>query len=165
MMHPVASQQSPLKPGASSRLKQRHSGTTESSRSVRKPSVQVVPGRPGINPNLRSSGASPRRLRLIGEGGNPAQKVWRLKMETTELTMKFPGLAGDRALVSVQNPLIIDDRSVPQPDLALLKPRADNYTGSHPAAAGVLLVVEVSDATLRFDIGTKIPLYARSGIA
>jgi len=75
------------------------------------------------------------------------------------------GLAGDRALVSVQNPLVLGERSVPQPDLALLKPRADNYTGSHPTAADVLLVVEVSDATLRFDIETKIPLYARAGIA
>jgi Uma2 family endonuclease len=81
------------------------------------------------------------------------------------LNRLFGGLAGDRALVSVQNPLIIGERSVPQPDLALLKPRADNYTSSHPTAADVLLVVEVSDATLRFDIGTKIPLYARSGIA
>jgi len=73
-------------------------------------------------------------------------------------------LAGDRAIVSVQNPLIIGDRSVPQPDLALLKPRADSYSGAHPTAADVLLVVEVADATLAFDIGTKIPLYARFGV-
>ncbi len=73
--------------------------------------------------------------------------------------------ASDLALVSVQNPLIVGDRSVPQPDLALLKPRADSYTRSHPTAADVLLVVEVADSTLSFDIGTKIPLYAGCGIA
>ncbi len=77
----------------------------------------------------------------------------------------FVRLAGDLAIVSVQDPLIIGDRSVPQPDLALLRPRADSYSNSHPSAADVLLVVEVSDSTLRFDIETKIPLYARFGIA
>ncbi len=54
---------------------------------------------------------------------------------------------------------------MPQPDLALLKPRADSYTRSHPTAADVLLVVEVADSTLPFDIGTTIPLYAGCGIA
>ena len=73
-------------------------------------------------------------------------------------------LAGNQAIVSVQNPLVLGDRSVPQPDLALLKPRADSYSGAHPTAADVLLVVEVADTTLTFDMGTKVPLYARSGI-
>lgn len=71
---------------------------------------------------------------------------------------------GDRAVVSVQNPLIAGERSVPQPDLALLVPRSDAYTDSHPTAADVLLVVEVSDTTLAFDLGAKLALYARSGI-
>lgn len=73
-------------------------------------------------------------------------------------------LAAERAIVSVQDPLVIGERSVPQPDLALLKPRADSYSESHPTPADVLLVVEVADATLSFDLGTKVPLYARSGI-
>ena len=81
------------------------------------------------------------------------------------LNRLFVRLAGDLAIVSVQDPLMIGEQSVPQPDLALLKPRADSYSNSHPGAADVLLVVEVADSTLRFDIETKIPLYARFGIA
>lgn len=81
------------------------------------------------------------------------------------LNRQFTRLAGDQAIVSVQDPVVIGDLSMPQPDLALLKPRADSYTRSHPTAAEVLLVVEVADTTLRFDLGTKIPLYARFGIA
>lgn len=81
------------------------------------------------------------------------------------LTRLFVELAGKRALVSVQNPLIVDGHSVPQPDLALLKPRADNYAATHPAAGDVLLMVEVADSTLAFDTHTKVPLYARAGIA
>ena len=80
------------------------------------------------------------------------------------LNRQFTRLAGDLAIVSVQGPVILGDRSVPQPDLALLKPRADSYSRSHPTVADVLLVVEVADTTLRFDLATKIPLYARFGL-
>ena len=55
---------------------------------------------------------------------------------------------GPRAQVSVQAPLVLSDRSVPQPDIARLRPRADDYMGAHPQASDVLLVVEVSDTTL-----------------
>jgi Uma2 family endonuclease len=71
---------------------------------------------------------------------------------------------GEGALISVQNPIVVGDRSVPQPDLALLKPRADSYSGAHPTPADVLLVIEVADTTLAFDLGTKVQLYARAGI-
>ena len=81
------------------------------------------------------------------------------------LLRQFTRLAGDMAIVSVQDPVVVGDRSMPQPDVALLTPRADSYTRSHPTAAEVVLVVEVADTTLRFDLGTKIPLYARFGIA
>jgi len=72
--------------------------------------------------------------------------------------------AGDRAIVSAQDPVVVSDDSVPQPDLALLKPRNDDYSGAHPRAADVLLAIEVADTTIAFDIGTKLPLYARCGI-
>ena len=72
--------------------------------------------------------------------------------------------AGDAAVVWVQNPVHIGDRSMPQPDVVLLKPRADMYTRSHPLPADVLLLIEVSDTTLRFDVATKVPLYARAGV-
>src|SRR5438132_2658257 len=37
------------------------------------------------------------------------------------------------ALVSVQNPIALDDYSEPEPDVALLRPRADFYADAHPA--------------------------------
>jgi len=36
---------------------------------------------------------------------------------------------------------------------------------SHPGPTDVLLVVEVADSSLAYDLGTKVPLYARHGIA
>lgn len=74
-------------------------------------------------------------------------------------------LLGERAVVSIQNPIIAGEHSVPQPDIALLKPRSDDYSAAHPSAADVLLVIEVAETTLAFDVGTKVALYARAGIA
>jgi Uma2 family endonuclease len=76
------------------------------------------------------------------------------------LARRFFHAVGDRAIVTVQQPIRLDRRSEPQPDLALVKPRADFYRAAHPAPADVLLVVEVSDTTLRYDRDIKLPLYA-----
>ena len=72
--------------------------------------------------------------------------------------------AGGRALVSIQNPVRLDLRNEPEPDVALLVPRADDYRGAHPSAADVLLLIEVADSSLPFDRGRKRVLYARFGI-
>jgi Uma2 family endonuclease len=72
---------------------------------------------------------------------------------------------GKDFIVSVQDPIRLDDFSEPQPDLALLRWREDFYRGAHPTAAEVLLVVEVADTTVVTDRTIKVPLYARAGIA
>lgn len=65
-------------------------------------------------------------------------------------------------MVRVQNPIGLDERSEPQPDIALVK--RTNYADRHPTAADVLLIVEVSDTTLEYDRDVKLALYARHGI-
>lgn len=54
---------------------------------------------------------------------------------------------------------------MPIPDVTLLKPRSDFYTEVHPKASDVLLVVEVSHTTVRYDSKPKSSLYADAGIA
>ena len=75
-----------------------------------------------------------------------------------------PAAIAQRCVVAVQQPLRLGNRSEPQPDMMLLKPRADLYRTSHPTASDVLLLIEVSDSTLKFDRGTKAALYARHGV-
>lgn len=70
-----------------------------------------------------------------------------------------------QALVSVQDPIRLGDLSEPEPDIALLRPRPDFYTNSHPEAGDVLLIIEVADSSLEYDRTRKLPLYARHGIA
>lgn len=80
------------------------------------------------------------------------------------LNMEFSRRLGAGVIVSVQDPIRLDDFSEPQPDIAVLKPREDFYVDSLPTAADVLLVVEVADTTLAYDRDTKFPGYARAAI-
>lgn len=81
------------------------------------------------------------------------------------LTNLLVTLAQGRAIVSAQDPLRLDPHSEPEPDLMLLKPRADFYSEAHPGAEDVLLLIEVCDTTVRYDREVKLPLYARQGVA
>jgi Uma2 family endonuclease len=71
---------------------------------------------------------------------------------------------GDRALISVQNPLRLVPRSEPEPDLLLLRPRADDYATAHPTPADVLLLIEVADSSRVVDRSVKLPLYAAAEV-
>jgi Uma2 family endonuclease len=66
--------------------------------------------------------------------------------------------------VSVQNPLRLGERSEPQADLVLARPRPDFYAQAHPGPADVFLVVEVAETSVDVDRQLKVPLYARAGI-
>jgi len=71
---------------------------------------------------------------------------------------------GRRALVSVQNPLRLSERSEPEPDLVIMHRPLDAQVVRAPRPEDVLLLIEVSDATLEYDRDTKVALYAAAGI-
>jgi len=70
----------------------------------------------------------------------------------------------DTAIVRIQDPIILDDETEPQPDVAVVKLKANAYADSHPRAEDVLLLVEVADTSLEEDRLIKLPRYADSGV-
>jgi Uma2 family endonuclease len=68
------------------------------------------------------------------------------------------------AIVSAQNPISLDDYSEPQPDIAILRPRPDEYVVDHPTPRDILLLVEVMDTSQEYDRGRKLRRYAEDGI-
>jgi Uma2 family endonuclease len=68
---------------------------------------------------------------------------------------------GDEAIVRVEGSIRLSQWSEPGPDLVLLAPRMDFYRTELASAADTLLVIEVSDSTLRYDRDRKVPLYDR----
>ncbi len=67
-------------------------------------------------------------------------------------------------IVHVQNPIVLNEYTEPQPDLTLLKPRDDFYRSKDVRPDDVYLIVEVADSSVRYDRLTKVPLYAKHNI-
>jgi Uma2 family endonuclease len=80
------------------------------------------------------------------------------------LSRAFFETIGRRAWINMANPVETDEYGEPQPDLQLLRPRADAYASATPTAPDTLLVVEISDTSLGKDRRVKLPIYARANI-
>ncbi len=62
--------------------------------------------------------------------------------------------------VRTQSPFVVDDASMPEPDVAVVPGGVRDYRNSHPSTA--LLIVEISESSLTHDRTRKADLYARS---
>ncbi len=106
------------------------------------------------------------RLELLdGEIVEMAPIGSRHQAAVDRLTSLFFNRVGGAAVVRVQGPVRLGEDSEPEPDLLLLRKRADFYASAHPGPEDVLLLVEVSDTSAEYDREVKLPLYARHGIA
>ena len=88
---------------------------------------------------------------------------WR-QSSVDRLNHTLHPLLRGRAVLRVQGPTRLNNRSEPQPDVMLLRWRDDFYQGGHPGPADVLLLIEVADTTVDYDRGAKLSAYARAGI-
>ena len=111
------------------------------------------------------AGKNQRRIELIrGElremtpiGTRHATTVDRL----TRWTTRF--LDEDQVWLRIQGPVALPElESEPEPDVQWLA--AKDYSKQHPRAGDVLLIIEVAEDSLRYDLGEKAALYAEAGI-
>jgi len=70
---------------------------------------------------------------------------------------------GRRAMVQVQAPIQLDDFTMPEPDIAIIRRGSINDLAS-VLPSDVYLLVEVADSSLEFDLGEKLARYAAAGI-
>jgi Uma2 family endonuclease len=86
------------------------------------------------------------------------------------LTRLFRILAGlfGADYLRMQSPIVLSGTdslyNEPEPDAAVTRETENAYNGRHPGPEDLLLVVEISDTTLRTDLIVKARLYARAGI-
>lgn len=86
-----------------------------------------------------------------------------LHATTIQLLAGLAGrLFGEGYHLRIQMPLALDDASEPEPDIAVVRGHFLDYREAHPATAE--LVIEVADASVRYDRQTEAALYARCGI-
>ena len=70
---------------------------------------------------------------------------------------------GNRAMVRVQGSILLNDHTMPQPDIAVLRMRSLDDT-ERDSASDVYWIIEFSDSSLEYDLGVKLSRYAESGI-
>jgi Uma2 family endonuclease len=80
---------------------------------------------------------------------------------TATLRRAFSRMQG---AVWAQRPMSLPNASEFEPDILVTCGGIHKYVEHHPTHEEALLVVEVSDKTLAFDLGTKAALYAEAGI-
>jgi Uma2 family endonuclease len=67
-------------------------------------------------------------------------------------------------LVGSQGPLALSDASEPEPDVLVMRQRANLLVDDHAQPADIVLVVEVSLSSWGYDSGRKLAAYARGGL-
>lgn len=118
---------------------------------------------------LEENGLLTGRYELIdGEifskiGQNPPHAL--AVMLATVLLMRVFGEQYIRCQLSMNTGIADCEANVPEPDVVALSRPVTIFADRHPGPADVLLLVEVSDSTLSFDLNSKALLYARAGIA
>ena len=90
---------------------------------------------------------------------------YRHSYVVTRLNKLFVLRAKNRYEVQPQNPVALSDISEPQPDLALVRSEVVSRAEGLPEPEDTFLIVEIADASLRYDRGRKLRAYARAGIA
>lgn len=75
------------------------------------------------------------------------------------LTPVFLGIGHVRPQV----PVALSTDGEPEPDLAVVGGGPESYS-NHPTEEDILLLIEVSDTTLSYDLGRKAAYYAEAGI-
>ncbi len=106
-------------------------------------------------------------LEVIAKGTRHTAVVHRLARALTPLLESHQD--GERPLsgheLRIEAPLDLGEHQEPEPDLAVVTARSDAWLEAHPTAADTLLVIEVADASLAYDLDTKLRLYQQAGIA
>ena len=71
---------------------------------------------------------------------------------------------GNRAWISIQDPIKLNERSEPEPDIAVVKVDPLDYADHHPTPSEVYLIIEVANSSLILDCETKAKAYSQAGI-
>lgn len=83
---------------------------------------------------------------------------------TNGVAQPFLNLTRNNCIVSIHNPVRLDDFNEPEPDVALLRLVPNYYQHRRPGPDDVFLIVEVADTSLEYD-REKLLIYGRAGIA
>jgi Uma2 family endonuclease len=85
------------------------------------------------------------------------------RIATRQTRLALESVVPDGWYVETQEPIVTGD-SEPEPDVAVIRGRTQDYETRNPPASQVGLVVEIADTTVERDRLLKARVYARAGI-
>jgi Uma2 family endonuclease len=77
----------------------------------------------------------------------------------------FTSKLGSRVIVSVQDPIALEDGTEPEPDIAPLRLADHFYANQHPTPGDIFFILEIADTSFLYDKEVKLLKYAQAGIA
>jgi hypothetical protein len=89
----------------------------------------------------------------------------RHRIVVTLLSHMSPQFVPVGCFLQSQQPISLPPHSEPEPDVSIILGELSDFTDKPPSATHVTCVIEVADSSLPRDLGTKLRMYARSGIA
>ncbi len=70
----------------------------------------------------------------------------------------------EKAYIRVQLPVTLGNKSEPEPDVAVVKIDANEYSLKHPVSEDIYLLIEVADSTITKDRKQKSIIYAKNQV-
>jgi len=101
---------------------------------------------------------------IHGEIVETSPQGFRHRASIDNLTRLLVTRLGDRAVVSIQMPIVLTDDTEPQPDVQVLRPPTVSYKHREVRAEDALLLIEAGGTSLAYDRSTKLRLYAEAGV-
>jgi Uma2 family endonuclease len=71
---------------------------------------------------------------------------------------------GNQAWIAIQDPVKLNERSEPEPDVAVVKIDPLDYADHHPTPDEIYFIIEVADSSLKLDTEIKAKAYSQAGI-
>ena len=110
-----------------------------------------------LRPEERVELVSGQILRLFAKGTAHSAAITRTRR-------LLESRLGEQVLIRLQDPIVLDDYSEPEPDIAVVVLDPLDYEDHHPTVSEVFLIIEIADSSLQYDCQVKAPVYAQSGI-
>src|SRR5581483_583409 len=103
------------------------------------------------------------RIELIeGRIVKMAPKNVNHALATSRANRVFHRRLGEQIDVRVQDPILLNNRSEPEPDIVLVVPSDERYLEHHPLPDDIFLVLEIAESSLAYDRDVKCPLFAQN---
>ena len=118
-----------------------------------------------LHPDERVELIEGQIIRMSPKGTAHEAAITRLERILRKQLGVSEAIQRNRVIIRLQSPIQLNDRSEPEPDVAVVQANPLDYEDHHPTPVEAYLLIEIADSSFKFDCETKARLYAQAGIA